>query len=61
MALLHSMRSSAARFLHPGGPDPGRCRRGRGRQGPHRGEGSLLFYWAVNGVAGWHAETVADL
>ena len=22
---------------------------------------SLLFYWAINGVAGWHAETVADL
>jgi hypothetical protein len=21
----------------------------------------LLFYWAGNGVAGWHAETVADL
>jgi hypothetical protein len=39
MALLHSLRSSAARFLHPGEPGPGRRRRGRGRgrQAPHRG------------------------
>jgi hypothetical protein len=21
----------------------------------------VLFYWATNGVAGWHAETVGDV